>query len=581
MAAFLPVPLVLPRDASPRETRDVLRSVEGVCRYHDLPRPFIKVVNKTKDLVAELGNDDYVVTELRKGEYCLLALVRVRGGRTVCAIVHGDRNVSIVRMPPFKTKLFKGTVAAGVLGRDPLGRSVFYVHDCLAFARHSLLHRPFLDRMEYARQLADMNFPSVGSYYIHTFIKCLSFLESNADHRGMESHNMLFLPRGAPSHMSYVAGGVPILLENKSGDVEDRGFLTRPSRPSGFSLFSLSPPSWGRTIPNVRATPDPVDARLPFALLEHVADGDPAERLLDGRVQPSVSRQRVAVVRRRVGRADLGYAVPSFPRTRELDELGVVVRRGHEFHGFLDDLVVRADGRQEQLLQRSALAALLRDVAVPVELAQVRVRSLLVDLAVVAAAAAAAEEGDSPAMKESEEADPVAMVVVKLPEEMTNEELAKERARLLALNNGNENAEAVKRIQAYIEAREIEQSAFPTAADIAGRTGTVRRGWRRPARRPDVPREGVSRDLAVLARHVRVASERARRQSHQRPAAGVRGEDAQRRGDASARRPRRPDERHVEAYTIKSFTTSPSSPPRGSTCMYPSSCTASRNGVRG
>eukprot|EP00899_Mesostigma_viride_P029752 jgi/Mesvir1/9962/Mv05754-RA.1 len=316
MAAFLPVPLVLPRDASPRETRDVLRSVEGVCRYHDLPRPFIKVVNKTKDLVAELGNDDYVVTELRKGEYCLLALVRVRGGRTVCAIVHGDRNVSIVRMPPFKTKLFKGTVAAGVLGRDPLGRSVFYVHDCLAFARHSLLHRPFLDRMEYARQLADMNFPSVGSYYIHTFIKCLSFLESNADHRGMESHNMLFLPRGAPSHMSYVAGGVPILLENKSGDVEDRGFLTRPSRPSGFSLFSLSPPSWGRTIPR-----------------------------------------------------------------------------------------------------------------------------------------------DSPAMKESEEADPVAMVVVKLPEEMTNEELAKERARLLALNNGNENAEAVKRIQAYIEAREIEQSA--------------------------------------------------------------------------------------------------------------------------
>eukprot|EP00899_Mesostigma_viride_P029308 jgi/Mesvir1/9562/Mv20973-RA.1 len=476
MAAFLPVPLVLPRDASPRETRDVLRSVEGVCRYHDLPRPFIKVVNKTKDLVAELGNDDYVVTELRKGEYCLLALVRVRGGRTVCAIVHGDRNVSIVRMPPFKTKLFKGTVAAGVLGRDPLGRSVFYVHDCLAFARHSLLHRPFLDRMEYARQLADMNFPSVGSYYIHTFIKCLSFLESNADHRGMESHNMLFLPRGAPSHMSYVAGGVPILLENKSGDVEDRGFLTRPSRPSGFSLFSLSPPSWGRTIPNVRATPDPVDARLPFALLEHVADGDPAERLLDGRVQPSVSRQRVAVVRRRVGRADLGYAVPSFPRTRELDELGVVVRRGHEFHGFLDDLVVRADGRQEQLLQRSALAALLRDVAVPVELAQVRVRSLLVDLAVVAAAAAAAEEGDSPAMKESEEADPVAMVVVKLPEEMTNEELAKERARLLALNNGNENAEAVKRIQAYIEAREIEQSAFPTAADIAGADGDRQTG---------------------------------------------------------------------------------------------------------
>eukprot|EP00899_Mesostigma_viride_P008577 jgi/Mesvir1/17720/Mv01466-RA.1 len=79
-------------------------------------------------------------------------------------------------------------------------------------------------------------------------------------------------------------------------------------------------------------------------------------------------------------------------------------------------------------------------------------------------------------MKESEEADPVAMVVVKLPEEMTNEELAKERARLLALNNGNENAEAVKRIQAYIEAREIEQSAFPTAADIAGADGDRQTG---------------------------------------------------------------------------------------------------------
>eukprot|EP00899_Mesostigma_viride_P027310 jgi/Mesvir1/7764/Mv11707-RA.1 len=111
------------RPASFRETRDVLKAVEGVCRSWDIPRPFVRFVTSTKDLVAEFGNDQYVMTEFLPGLYTLLAIVRVRGGRTVCALVHGDRTVEIIRMPPFKTKLFKGTIALGVWTVDKYGRS--------------------------------------------------------------------------------------------------------------------------------------------------------------------------------------------------------------------------------------------------------------------------------------------------------------------------------------------------------------------------------------------------------------------------------------------------------------------------
>eukprot|EP00899_Mesostigma_viride_P011163 jgi/Mesvir1/20047/Mv13298-RA.1 len=164
-----PPGLWMSRKASPREAHDVIKAVESVCRSYDIPRPYISFASSTKDLVSSFGKDTYVMTEFRKGVYGLLALVRVRGGRTVCAIVHGDRTVEIIRMPPFKTKLFKGTVACGILASEPSGRSTFYLHDCLAFARKSLMATPFKLRMIYARQMVEMNFPAFSSYtYTHS-----------------------------------------------------------------------------------------------------------------------------------------------------------------------------------------------------------------------------------------------------------------------------------------------------------------------------------------------------------------------------------------------------------------------------
>eukprot|EP00899_Mesostigma_viride_P004466 jgi/Mesvir1/1401/Mv22584-RA.1 len=150
------------RRASPRENSDVLKAIMGLCRLPDIPRPYMRRTDDVGKVVAEMGRDTYWMCDLTPGVHCLLALARIRGGRTVCAIVHWDKSVHIVHMPPFKTKLFKGTVLQGVLCRDGL-RVTFVVHDCLVYCQKSLLSAPFRDRMDRAREVVGMNFPSTGT----------------------------------------------------------------------------------------------------------------------------------------------------------------------------------------------------------------------------------------------------------------------------------------------------------------------------------------------------------------------------------------------------------------------------------
>eukprot|EP00899_Mesostigma_viride_P009534 jgi/Mesvir1/18582/Mv17091-RA.1 len=140
------------RKASRREESDVIKAITCICKSNDIPRPFLKYTEAVRDTVAELGRDDYWICDFTPGIHCLLALVRIRGGRTACCLVHWDKTVYIVRMPPFKTRLFKGTVLQGVLTKDGL-KTTFATHDCLAFARKSLLDLPFQERMEAARDV--------------------------------------------------------------------------------------------------------------------------------------------------------------------------------------------------------------------------------------------------------------------------------------------------------------------------------------------------------------------------------------------------------------------------------------------
>eukprot|EP00899_Mesostigma_viride_P027867 jgi/Mesvir1/8265/Mv12531-RA.1 len=116
------------RPASRREEGDVLKAVAAACRTTHTPRPFVQYADSVGGVVRELGPGGYWICDFTPGVHCLLALVRIRGGRTVCSLIHWDKGVYVVRMPPFKTKLFKGTVLQGVLARDGLKTS-FVVHD--------------------------------------------------------------------------------------------------------------------------------------------------------------------------------------------------------------------------------------------------------------------------------------------------------------------------------------------------------------------------------------------------------------------------------------------------------------------
>eukprot|EP00899_Mesostigma_viride_P007869 jgi/Mesvir1/17083/Mv05653-RA.1 len=194
------------RRASPRENSDVLKAIMGLCRLPDIPRPYMRRTDDVGKVVAEMGRDTYWMCDLTPGVHCLLALARIRGGRTVCAIVHWDKSVHIVHMPPFKTKLFKGTVLQGVLCRDGL-RVTFVVHDCLVYCQKSLLSAPFRDRMDRAREVVGMNFPSTGSYYFHVFIKCVSYITSNDKQNAIKSPNVLFIPDSSTVSDQYVHGG--------------------------------------------------------------------------------------------------------------------------------------------------------------------------------------------------------------------------------------------------------------------------------------------------------------------------------------------------------------------------------------
>eukprot|EP00899_Mesostigma_viride_P007313 jgi/Mesvir1/16583/Mv10119-RA.1 len=106
------------RRASRREEGDVLKALAGACKTDDIPRPFMQCADSVSGVAKELGPDKYWICDFTPGVHCLLAIVRIRGGRTVCAVVHWDKMVYVVRMPPFKVKLFKGTVLQGVLARE-------------------------------------------------------------------------------------------------------------------------------------------------------------------------------------------------------------------------------------------------------------------------------------------------------------------------------------------------------------------------------------------------------------------------------------------------------------------------------
>eukprot|EP00899_Mesostigma_viride_P007529 jgi/Mesvir1/16778/Mv15150-RA.1 len=95
------------RRASRREEGDVIKAVAGACKSNDVPRPFMQYADSVSGVAKELGQDKYWICDFTPGVHCLLALVRIRGGRTVCSLVDWDKGVYIVRMPPFKVKLFK------------------------------------------------------------------------------------------------------------------------------------------------------------------------------------------------------------------------------------------------------------------------------------------------------------------------------------------------------------------------------------------------------------------------------------------------------------------------------------------
>eukprot|EP00899_Mesostigma_viride_P019872 jgi/Mesvir1/27887/Mv20074-RA.1 len=132
--ASRPVWTWMTRIASPREKCDVTLAVSGLCRTGSTPRQMIVKTYNVRGLVNEIGSAPYLACDYGPGTHCLLALVRVRGGRTVCALVHWDGTVQIVRMPPFKTKVFKGTVLEGVCVRQGV-RTAFRAFDCLASVR--------------------------------------------------------------------------------------------------------------------------------------------------------------------------------------------------------------------------------------------------------------------------------------------------------------------------------------------------------------------------------------------------------------------------------------------------------------
>eukprot|EP00899_Mesostigma_viride_P012781 jgi/Mesvir1/21503/Mv03950-RA.1 len=202
------------RPASRREEGDVLKAVAAACRTTHTPRPFVQYADSVSGVVRELGPGGYWICDFTPGVHCLLALVRIRGGRTVCSLIHWDKGVYVVRMPPFKTKLFKGTVLQGVLARDGLKTS-FVVHDCLAFARKSQLSRPFEARMEMARDVVGMNFPSHSSYLSNVFLRCVAFMPSNSDQSFLKSQNVLFIPNSSTVSDQYKHGNVPIALVSR------------------------------------------------------------------------------------------------------------------------------------------------------------------------------------------------------------------------------------------------------------------------------------------------------------------------------------------------------------------------------
>eukprot|EP00899_Mesostigma_viride_P021713 jgi/Mesvir1/29543/Mv21128-RA.1 len=186
----------------------------GCVQDHAHPRPFVQYADSVSGVVRELGPGGYWICDFTPGVHCLLALVRIRGGRTVCSLIHWDKGVYVVRMPPFKTKLFKGTVLQGVLARDGLKTS-FVVHDCLAFARKSQLSRPFEARMEMARDVVGMNFPSHSSYLSNVFLRCVAFMPSNSDQSFLKSQNVLFIPNSSTVSDQYKHGNVPIALVSR------------------------------------------------------------------------------------------------------------------------------------------------------------------------------------------------------------------------------------------------------------------------------------------------------------------------------------------------------------------------------
>lgn len=241
------------RLASPRETSDVLRAVAGLCRTNGIPRQTIVKAYDARAVVEQLGPSRYLACDYGPGVHCLLAMVRIGGGRTVCAIVHWDGAVRIARMPPFKTKVFKGTVLEGVLVRAGLF-TTFRAFDCLAFVRRGLIGRPYTERASRMCETARMNFPKpFSSVYTQMMLQCSILVESNTAcaQNFIKGPNVLFIPIHSEAKQEYARGeNIVALLNHPEGTVEAGTPVT-----SSASFSTSSPSMTNRTQFSTGRTP--------------------------------------------------------------------------------------------------------------------------------------------------------------------------------------------------------------------------------------------------------------------------------------------------------------------------------------